>query len=289
MEVTSFRPVDRQVVLRFISHQSHVHYHLDWEAVPVWLHDTANLTALAWQAGRLRGVMTFTPPHNGACWLRLLGITAENRTAIFLALWNFLLPLLIENDVQIVAGMSNHAWVVPLLEKAGFTQQDSVVNFTRSAFQAVPLARPATIKLRDIQTEAEINQAIHIDHTAFAPLWQMRGADQRAAAQRAVSYKLAQEGKQAVAYQMTMRYDNSIHLARLATLPDYQGKGIGRILVCDLLVYARQTKAYLITVNTQASNLQSQRLYESLGFHREPDGLPIYMRAIPPKTPATPP
>ena len=56
------------------------------------------------------------------------------------------------------------------------------------------------------------------------------------------------------------------YLIRLAILPAYRERGIGKQLVVDALEYARAAGATGLALNTQASNLVSRRLYESLGF-----------------------
>jgi ribosomal protein S18 acetylase RimI-like enzyme len=115
-----------------------------------------------------------------------------------------------------------------------------------------------------------------VDHAAFGPLWQMRAYDLREAGRRASHYTVAHDGNQMVGYQLSIRYGRSLHLARLAILPACQNQGVGSALVHDLLNFAEASGIEQVTVNTQHSNLSSQRLYQRMGF--EPDGssLPVY-------------
>ena len=61
---------------------------------------------------------------------------------------------------------------------------------------------------------------------------------------------------------------NYAHLIRVATHPDYRGRGIGRQLVVDAIRFSREAEAPGLALNTQASNRISRSLYESLGFRQ---------------------
>ena len=61
--------------------------------------------------------------------------------------------------------------------------------------------------------------------------------------------------------------DDYAQLIRVATHPDFRGQGIGRQLVVDAIHFAQESNMPGLTLNTQASNIISRRLYESLGFH----------------------
>jgi ribosomal protein S18 acetylase RimI-like enzyme len=61
-------------------------------------------------------------------------------------------------------------------------------------------------------------------------------------------------------------------LARLAVHPTYQGRGVGRALLADTIVYAAQEFDRLV-LNTQTTNHRSQKLYAGFGFR--PIGLSV--------------
>ncbi len=69
-----------------------------------------------------------------------------------------------------------------------------------------------------------------------------------------------------VGYQLSTLYRDGLHLARLATLPEVQGQGIGGVLLGQLIDQFARRGVLSVTVNTQRSNLQSQRLYQRYGF-----------------------
>jgi ribosomal protein S18 acetylase RimI-like enzyme len=62
----------------------------------------------------------------------------------------------------------------------------------------------------------------------------------------------------------------------LAVTPEAQGKGIGSALVADALRRFFRRGIYTMTVNTQANNHRSQRLYHLFGFERNGNDLPVW-------------
>jgi ribosomal protein S18 acetylase RimI-like enzyme len=71
------------------------------------------------------------------------------------------------------------------------------------------------------------------------------------------------------------------HLARLAVLPEIQGRGIGRALVQDLFAQLVRNGVYRVSVNTQNDNATSLRLYQRLGFVRTGEQYPVYLYDVP--------
>ena len=69
------------------------------------------------------------------------------------------------------------------------------------------------------------------------------------------------------------------HLLNVCVLPDYQGKGYGRVLVEYLIAQARKKAATIMFLEVRASNQTAYRLYENLGFNEiglRPDYYPAY-------------
>ena len=69
-----------------------------------------------------------------------------------------------------------------------------------------------------------------------------------------------------IGYQLSTRNSFGTHLARLAVAPNHQGRGIGYLLVQDLLNQTRRAGLYRLTVNTQNDNRTSLALYHKIGF-----------------------
>jgi ribosomal-protein-alanine N-acetyltransferase len=57
------------------------------------------------------------------------------------------------------------------------------------------------------------------------------------------------------------------HLLNACVHPDYQGQGLGRVLVDYLLARAAENKATSVFLEVRPSNLTAYKLYESMGFN----------------------
>lgn len=78
-----------------------------------------------------------------------------------------------------------------------------------------------------------------------------------------------EEGAQVVAFgQVVPRSGGRAHLARVIVRPDARGRGLGNVLVGELVGRARRSGARLATLNVYEANLVARRAYEAAGFHR---------------------
>lgn len=253
-----------------------VHQHLDWQDLREWLYERGLLMALAWQGREVTGALAFSPPYDGATWLRLLILPDEGRGAVLAALWDFLRPSLMAVGVRLVAAMSNDSWLGDCLAPYGFRHVDSVVHLQRPAL-ALPEYTPKVpgLAIRS-PWRWQWGQVLRTDQAAFGPPWQFRPYDFRITARRATLLRVGMMGGRVVAYQLSRAYRHNIHLIRLATLPDYQNRGIARAMLDDFLRQSHRRGYPETSVNTQASNLPSRHLYESYNFHYESDSTGVY-------------
>lgn len=262
ISVVPYEPLLNRVVLHFIQNQFRTHYHLDWRPVSAWLREKSTLGVLAYSSPQtLYGAMMLSPSLKGVSWIRLFSLRDSLSTDVFNLMLSQLLSLFPDVDIYEVGILETELWLRKLLDASDFSLVDQLIHLKRS--KDVPLAiskSPLTIRPATSQ-DLKIVEAI--DHAAFSPHWQMQMDDLREVSQYASSFTVAVLDEQIVGYQLSTSYPDTIHLARLATLPAFQGRGIGSQLVQTLI---RDFPQHHITVNTQGSNTVSQRLYKRLGF-----------------------
>lgn len=265
--MTHFERRYRQAVLDLFLYHLHTHCHLDWHEIGQWLdlHDAP--IQLAWYNGRLVGVMAASLPLNGTCWLRLVGVADGVPPAEVLhALWGGLRDSLRGLGVENAALLVIHDWLVPFLPGLGFGFDEDIVTFRRDS--SVLPARPGLgVTVRSAALE-DIPRMTLIDQSAFSPPWQMTQQDLRQAQRIAAVCTVAVQQGTLIGYQLSTLHRQSGHLARLAVLPAAQGKGVGAVLLDDLIRRFIRRGVHIITLNTQNSNIYSQRLYERYGFAR---------------------
>lgn len=169
----------------------------------------------------------------------------------------------------------------PFLD-AGFSVHERLQLLARPV-AAPPSPSPAVPIRRGRRTDHPAILAV--DHAAFPRFWQLDAAGFEDALTATPSSRLRvvtdPEGTSAVvAYAVTGRAGGRGYLQRLAVLPIAQRRGIASALVADGLGWLRRWGAHELLVNTQEDNAAALALYETLGFHRQDDGLAVLWRPI---------
>jgi ribosomal protein S18 acetylase RimI-like enzyme len=115
-----------------------------------------------------------------------------------------------------------------------------------------------------------------LDLAAFGLLWRISLDTLTNAYQQACEAAVVEVDGEMVGYQISTAGPMGGHLARLAVLPSYQGKGIGSALVHDVLEKFERRGTVRVTVNTQRDNHSSLRMYEKAGFRPTSEIYPVY-------------
>lgn len=276
LTVTPYHRRNLQGVRDLIFHSNKVHTHLDWHDIEGWIESPEATLRLAWDKGRLVGLMGISIPLNQACWLRLAAIHEfyYDPELILCALWDHFTQELVQQRVEIVAILAVQDWITRYAPVLGFHYGEDIVTLARAGY-TIPGPRPnqptiRTGELRDLTTLAEIDQ------TAFAPPWQLSLDDIRQAYRICSSCTVAVNDNTILGYQLSTLYFEGAHLARLAVAPNAQGAGIGAALLGDLLQRFFRRGVTAITVNTQSSNHRSRSLYTRFGFQPNGYDLPYW-------------
>lgn len=256
-----------------------VHTHLDWHDSRTWLETFDSPVRLAWDGERLCGMIAASVPMDGTSWLRLIGIADHTDSeALFKVLWHDIRAILHDEGVHTVAVLVIDDWLTPYVTRAGFSYEEDIITLRREGKNLPPL-REHTLSIRHTAPE-DIRRITEVDQRAFVAPWQLTFADLRQAKRIAASCTVAEYNGEIVGYQLSTLFRHSGHLARLAVLPEMQGKGVGSVLLDDLIQRFLRRSIATVTVNTQSSNIRSQRVYERYGFSRNGYDLPVWMTKI---------
>ncbi|MGQ9888231.1 MAG: GNAT family N-acetyltransferase [Aggregatilineales bacterium] len=264
-----------------------VHTHLDWHDAGEWLDRHTAPARLAWLDGRLVGLLIVSEPLHAAAWVRLAAVDdAAPARPVLEAMWRDLLPELQAAGLSTVSILVARNWIEDYLAGLGFAFDENVVTLQRNG---PPPEAPAVPDLTLRQAlPADLAHMVAVDHAAFSPPWQLSLADLCQAQRVASSSTVAVLDAAVVGYQISTLYRDGAHLARLAVTPAAQGQGIGAALVTDVIGRFARRGVALMTVNTQASNRRSQRLYQRLGFRHNGYDLPVWTAGIAPQANAAP-
>jgi [ribosomal protein S18]-alanine N-acetyltransferase len=186
---------------------------------------------------------------------------------------------LIDAGVRLVGMLDVEGWMGRYVRPWGFHETNGVVTLRRE-FSPLPDLVPHEAAIRKASAD-DLPAIVQVDTAAFSPLWRYNQRDLEAAARQAATFTMIEHNNQVIGYQLSTRYAGSGHLARLAIHPDFQGRKLGGVLIHNMLHFFMAQGVPVITVNTQADNYQSQRLYTQYGFLLTGHRVPVWTLTLP--------
>ena len=263
LAVRPARPTDRMQIANLIYFEPQVHRHLDWRAPLDWL--GAPEYWVLEQFGSVVAALACPPDPEGVAWLRLFAhSSAVPVDEAWARLWATAREALAGRGLT-VAAITTSEWLIPLLTESGFTGKQQIVVLEQNAapFQNRPV--PPEILIRPM-TSADLPVVARVDAAGFAPLWRNSEATLRLGFEQAGLASVAEAEGEILGYQISTRSSLGAHLARLAVAPHQQRRGLGYLLVQDLISQLHRQGLYRLTVNTQNDNSASLALYQKIGF-----------------------
>ena len=257
---------DRPLLNHLLHFELHVHRHLDWRSPLDWVGREPFLVAEI--DGSLEAVLACSVELPEVVWIQVF---VASREILPRDAWAFLWPeahrQLIALGIHRVAVIPLDAWFTDLLEGSGFAYSHDVLFLQWDYRNNLPPINLGSIKLRAMQPEDQPD-VFRIDAASFRPIWQNSREALATAYEQAAIATVAELAGELVGYQISTSSHMGGHLARLAVLPEHQGKKIGSLLVQDLLQRFIQRGIFRVTVNTQCDNAASLSLYDRIGFRK---------------------
>jgi len=274
----TLRPLDTQDYDRlteFLQGKVRIHRHLDWHPPIDWL-GKEPFWVLE-QKGVMQAVLAMPDDPPGAYWIRLFAVSSEmDDRSTWVKLFSQALEQVRQSPSAIIGALAYEEWFNQLLREEGWLEHQRVVLLKWHP-QTIDYREPATPYLLRPMTNADLETVSQIDQVSFEPLWQ-QSLDATRRSYDQCSYCTVVECKdEVIAYQISTSASFNAHLARLAVLPEKRRLGIGSALVMDMLKYYRKPWIREVTVNTQQDNLDSLKLYGSIGFEKTGESFPIYV------------
>jgi [ribosomal protein S18]-alanine N-acetyltransferase len=282
LTITPYLRKHRRAVEDLLFQHYRVHTHLDWQSVESWVDSLNSPMWLAWQGERLIGAMAASEAVEGTSWMRIVAVHDEVLApqTVFNEIWQPLSQELYRVGVRHIGLLMVRDWLKSFLSPLGFAYDEHIVTLFRGGHQPPNVIPTSTLNISTV-TLNDIDTLVAIDHAAFPPMWRMSKNDIREAWRISAVCTMALQDDQPVGYQLCTQAQDAAHLARLAVNPQMQGTGIGATLLADVLARFARRNIHSMTVNTQASNIRSQRLYARYGFVRNGYDLPVYIATLP--------
>jgi ribosomal-protein-alanine N-acetyltransferase len=268
---------DRVALANLLAVSTHIHQHLDWVAPLDLLGQQPFLIAEI--DGLPVACLACPVDPEPVAWIRLFALRAGfNPLQIWLPLWAQAEAMIASYGAKYVASIITNFRFTPLVQACQFQHSQDVIflEWTGTSAPSLPAIEGTIRPLHP----GDLPQVKFVDQTAFEDIWRYSLETLSAALQQAAWATVIERDGEVIAYQLTTLAPFGAHLARLAVLPQHQGKHLGRAMVTDLLDWACRGGDLRISVNTQSDNLESQRLYKKLGFQSTGLSYPVYRKDL---------
>ena len=158
---------------------------------------------------------------------------------------------------------------------AGFVDREAL-HLLRHRLIDIPTQREPQHRTRPGR-RSDLGAILSIDHDSFDSFWTFDRESLNAARKATPTnrYRVALVDGIVAGYAISGRAGRASFLQRLGVAPVHRGKGIGTQLVKDALDWAKAEGATSMLVNTQTTNVNALRLYESLDFVLSSDQLTV--------------
>ena len=279
LHITPYDRRYRSELLDLSWYSQWTHKHLDWYTTGRWLDREDVLVFLAWDGEQLVGYIGLSPENYGSSWIRLMGIRDGTMPeTIVRELWRCAEARCLDLGIRNVMVLMVTNWLPTYLRDYGFIYWDDIITFNYLGDYDPRQPKPS-LEIRPAEME-HLPAITQIDRMAFRHTWRLSQMDLRQALRLAATVTIAEFEGDIVGYQVSTRHREIGHLARLAVVPELQKNNIGSALLQRQLRDFERRRITTISVNTQLSNLPSQRLYQRYGFFRNGFDLEIWNKRL---------
>jgi ribosomal protein S18 acetylase RimI-like enzyme len=270
--IRSVTPKDQPRLANLLHFEFHVHRHLDWISPLELIGEQPFLVVEQDQQVQAALACPVDPP--GVAWLRMF---AASRVVSYEAMWQLLWGQVrqeLKEDNNRIVAFSLRDWFGDMLERSRFRKIQDVVFLTRDGYSSIKPAHNVSMNIRLMEAE-DLPAVEQVDMQAFGPIWRNSFSSLKAALSQSYISTVAETNTGIIGYQISTAGHMGGHLARLAVLPELQGKKVGHDILVDLLNQFAEHSINRISVNTQHDNQASLRLYKRLGFYLTGETYPV--------------
>lgn len=118
-------------------------------------------------------------------------------------------------------------------------------------------------------TTADIAQVCHLEKQCFPAPWTKEMLTAELEKNDLACYGVlvpAQQPALVLAYGGFWHILDEAHVMNLAVFPDYQRRGLGKLLLESMITWARSLRITRMTLEVRTSNVAAQHLYAQFGF-----------------------
>jgi ribosomal-protein-alanine N-acetyltransferase len=132
------------------------------------------------------------------------------------------------------------------------------------------LKPPSPFQLRPLRL-SDIEAVLAIEQTSFPTPWQASSfryevAENRIARYQALTIRQGDQPSRLIGYAGYWLLVDELHISTIATHPNWRGRGLGELLLINLLYMGYEEPARLATLEVRAGNTTAQALYHKYHF-----------------------
>lgn len=252
--------------------------HLDWLPSQSRLSEASTFCLI--DDDKIQAVLSVAPENRNFAWLRFFFTQRDgNHNANFEQLFEHAKAWLKDKQIPKLYALSTSEWIERLLIKHGFQLDNQIVSLSSQELTVKARTLPENLQIRPMRLN-DIPELEGLDELCFRPPWQLNQSSLEKSYIKGANSSVVSHGGRLIGYQISDNIFDHLHLARIAVHPDFQGKGIARQLMAEMINYFGDYAIQTYSVNTQADNLASLRLYHSFGFKEEGRPTPVYLFEI---------
>ncbi len=265
---------DQAELLGFINGTHLAYEHLDWFTSKSRLAEQS--TFCLHSPDQLEAILSVAPEMQDFAWLRFFYTRRDGKHSTnFDLLFQFASGWLKDQGVTRLFSLSTSDWFENLLIASGFQVQNRLISLVTSQILRTTQEPLPELPIRPMRL-GDLPEIEELDRLCFSAPWQLNQTSLEKCYHSGEYVSLASVEGKPIAYQITTRFLDHLHLARLAVHPDLRRRGIAKMLLNDLAQHFENGEIESISVNTQIDNLSSLGLYASLGFKQEGNLLPVF-------------
>ncbi len=277
-QVSQATNTDIPAISRFLEKSTYLHRHLDWRPLMEWTSSEPFLL-LKDETNAIHAILALPPDPPQIAWVHCF---AADKTRGLNSLWQTLYShasIILGNQNAIPYAVGLEDWFTNLLLEENFTIFQKIVVLSWNHHLPSTIDLPAEVTLRPM-CQSDLEEVAEVDAASFEPVWVNSLNLLRLAYMQSERSTVAVVNGKIVGYEISTANQYSAHLARLAVLPQYRHRLIGKSLVREMLVYSQAHGMMQVTVNTQSTNSTSLHIYQSLGFLPTYEEYPVLTQNI---------
>lgn len=288
-EIRAATKSDLAGVMDLLQATPYRHVHVDWYLPGEWIGSpgfvvqtkregqTAVSSKLFGAKDKIQACFAATADPLPAAWVRVTAVSPElDPKETLRQLMPPVMAYLQSINVTEMGWLSVETWPNEWIAELGFDQQNEIITYRKEDVELPPTTAREDILIRPVEPN-DFDRLAAIEEAAYTPLWRHSTHALKMAYSQRFSFDVVIYKNVVVGFQLSVRGQQSVHLARLTIDPAYQKKGIGSALLAHTLAGYHNRGMVVASLNTQKDNIASQFLYRKFGFISTQDIFPVWV------------